>query len=71
MKVHVVGEKHIGEECKKRIFKIGKENVYDEENVSYIIEQMETMDHFDPHLVYKLNNRVFENPISIIQKITE
>ena len=55
----------------KKIFKIGKENVYDEEDVSSIIENMENIDYFDPYLVYKLNNRVVENPIIIEKKIIE
>ena len=44
-----------GEEFKNKIFKIGEENVYDEESVNSIIEEIETIDHFDPFLVYKLN----------------
>ena len=60
-----------GEGCKKKIFKIGKENVYAEEDVSSIIEKMENIDYFDPHLVYKLDNRVVDNPCIIEKKITE
>ena len=60
-----------GEECKKNIFKIGKENVYDEEDVSSIIENMDNNDYFDPYLVYKLDNRVVENPYIIEKKIIE
>ena len=60
-----------GEECKKKIFKRGKENVYDEEDVSSIIEQMENIDHFDPYLVYKLDHRTVTSPSIIIEKIIE
>ena len=35
-----------GEECKNKIFKIGEENTYDDEDISSIIEQMENNDHF-------------------------
>ena len=36
-----------GEECNKKLFKIGDENKYDEEDVSSILEKMENMDYFD------------------------
>ena len=60
-----------GEECKKKIFKIGKENIYDEEDVSSFIEKMENIDYFEPHLVYKLDNRIVDNPYIIEKKIIE
>ena len=60
-----------GEECKKKVFKTGKENVYDEEDVSCIIEKMDNNDHFDPYLVYKLDNRTFDSPGIVIAKISE
>ena len=33
-----------GEECKNKIFKIGEENTYEAEDVSSILEKMETID---------------------------
>ena len=35
-----------GEECNKKVFKIGEENTYLEKHVSSFLEKMETIDHF-------------------------
>ena len=32
---------------------------------------MENIDHFDPYLVYKLDNRTIDSPSIVIAKITE
>ena len=50
---------------------IGKENIYDDEDISSIIEKMENIDYFDIHLVYKLHYRVVDNPYIIEKKIIE
>ena len=56
---------------KEKKNQIGKENVYNEEDVSSIIENMENIDYFDTHLVYKLDNRVVDNPYIVEKRIIE
>ena len=58
------------EGCKKKLFKIDTDT-YDEEDVSYIFEKIDNNDHFDPYLVYKLDNRTMYSPSIVITKITE